>query len=680
MENFPTATIGTFDQMLTDRYWPVVPISISANATDDMRPEAAAEQNWEKRPLRNRCLIPRAQHPLIDLRLQVVDLCRDFPIDKPAPRADHRIRHSGSGVHLVLATTMSDAKNIAEVDSPRVAVKTLNFSDGTALSIGPNDVVVVVGPNNAGKSETLRAIKGNLQSSAYESPVLTGMEIERTGSIEVFTSWLGRFAIKKSDTSPGNPIYQALGHALHQSQAYSEWQQQSNALGQLTRWFCHLLTADERLSICTPPANIALARESPSHPIHHLLRDDELEKRISHKFRKAFGVDLVVHRNAGNQVPIHVGERPVPREGEDRVSISYIKRLEALPTLHTQGDGMRSFAGVLLATSVGQECIMLIDEPEAFLHPPQARLLGTTLVKDRGTRRQLFVATHSADILRGVLDANSTDVKVVRIRRDGNRNRVRLLSNDQINELWGDPLLRYSNIFDGLFHESVVVCESDGDCRFYSAMLDACLGSSSADLKRPSVMFTHCGGKDRIPIVIRALREVDVPVRAVADFDVLSKPEPLKSIVESLGVVWEDVRGDWQIVKKAVDDKKPDLRTEDVKKEISALLDEVTTPSLPLATGTGIREILKRSSPWAHAKLVGKAFVPSGDASVACERLLQKLRDHGLFVVEVGELEGFARTVGGHGPKWVNTVLARDLMQDQELDGARRFVRDLISL
>lgn len=570
--------------------------------------------------------------------------------------------------------------NISETENPRVTVTSLTFSDGTELGIEPNDVVVVVGPNNAGKSETLRAIRGNLQNSAHESPVLTSIQIVRRGSLDAFKSWLGRLAIKRKDSSPDNPVFQALGNALHQNQACHEWQQQSNALGQLTRWFCHLLTADERLSICNPPGNIALARESPTHPIHFLLRDDGLEKRISHKFRKAFGADLVVHRNAGNQVPIHVGERPVPCNGEDRVSISYIERVETLPTLHTQGDGMRSFAGVLLATSVGQECVMLIDEPEAFLHPPQARLLGTTLVKDRGGHRQLFVATHSTDILRGVLDANSTDVKVIRIRRDGTHNKVRLLSNDQINQLWGDPLLRYSNIFDGLFHESVVVCESDGDCRFYAAMLDACLSGSSSDLKRPSVMFTHCGGKDRFPVVIRALREVDVPVQAVADFDVLSNEEPLRSIIESLGITWSEVQDDWSKVKKAVDDKKPDLRTDEVKEEICALLDRVTTPNLPSKTGTDIRKVLKRSSPWAHAKLVGKAFVPSGDASVACEHLLQKLRSAGLFVVEVGELEGFARTEGGHGPKWVNAVLTRDLAHDTELDGARQFVRELVSL
>ncbi len=567
-----------------------------------------------------------------------------------------------------------------ETSSPRVAITSLTFSDGTIVPISSNDVVLVVGPNNAGKSAGLRAIRDKLQNAAHKSPVLRNLEIQRTGSLDVFKSWLSGWTVKQLGSPPDNPIFQALGHALHQNQAHSEWQRSDHILGQLSRWFCHLLSADERLQICNPPGNIALARDNPSHPIHFLLRDDKLESKLSSKFRKAFGVDLVVHRNAGSQVPLHIGERPIPEPGEDRVSISYIERLENLPTLHTQGDGMRSFAGVLLATSVGRESIVLIDEPEAFLHPPQARLLGTTLVQDRNKERQLFIATHSTDILRGVLDAESPDVRVIRIRRNGDTNTVLLLSNNRIKELWGDPLLRYSNILDGLFHESVVVCEADADCRFYAAVLDAALSSMSDDAKRPDLMFTHCGGKARLSVVIRALREVDVPVRAVADFDVLSEEEPLKSITESLGIAWEEIRTDWRIVKAAVDSKKPDLNTDDVKKEIDALLSGITAPTFPPRAKTDIQTILKRSSPWAHAKLVGKAFVPSGDPSKACERLLGKLRAGGLFVVEVGELEGYARTEAGHGPKWVNAVLTRELATDPELEAARKFVHNLAEI
>jgi hypothetical protein len=564
------------------------------------------------------------------------------------------------------------------IAAARIALTELTFSDGTQVPIGAKDVVLVVGPNNAGKSAALRAIRDKLQSASAESPVLHSTKFDRVGGLADFMGWFSGWTIPQKDSSPDNPTYQAFGHSIHYSQAKHEWQRTDNVLGALTRWFCHLLSADERLQLCHPPQNIALARESPSHPIHLMLRDDELEKRLSAKFRKAFGTDLVVHRNAGNQVPLHVGDRPVPREGEDRVSLGYVEAVEKLPTLNSQGDGMRSFAGVLLATSVGRESVMLIDEPEAFLHPPQARLLGTTLVQDRNRERQLFIATHSTDILRGVLDSESPDVRVVRICRNGPVNKVRLLSNERIKQLWGDPLLRYSNILDGLFHESVVVCEADSDCRFYAAVLDAVLVGRSDEAKRPDLMFTHCGGKARLPVVIRALREVDVPVKAIADFDVLSEQEPLKTIVEALGISWAKVEADWMMVKTSVDAKKPDLNTAEVRVEIDKVLAKATSNTFPATAKKEIQSILKRSSSWAHAKEVGKAFVPPGDATKACDRLLKNLLAGGLHIVEVGELEGYVRSEGGHGPKWVNAVLTRGLATDPELEPARAFVLGLL--
>jgi len=510
------------------------------------------------------------------------------------------------------------------------------------------------------------------------SAVVQSIGLGKAGTLDEFFQWICGWADPQSGGPVDNPVFMGHGQSVHRSQINAYWGGSQNCLRELARWLCHFLSADERLQICNPPSNIALARESPNHPIHYLQRDDGLEVKLSAKFRKAFGLDLIVHRNAGSQVPLHVGERPSVMAGEDRVSRSYIERLELLPALQTQGDGMRSFAGVLLATSVGRETILLIDEPEAFLHPPQARLLGSTLVHDRGTHRQLFIATHSTDILRGVLEANSADVKVVRIRRRGSENFVRLLKSDRIRDLWSDPLLRYSNILDGLFHEGVIVCEADSDCRFYSGVLDATLEVSRPEAKKPDLMFAHCGGKARLPLVIRALREVDVPVRAIADFDVLSEEQLLRSIIEALGGDWLSYERDWQIVRASVDSKRPDLNTLDVKRESERILNSVTETVLPEKARSDLQSVLRRSTAWSQAKLVGKSFVPSGDPSAACERLIASLRIAGLHVVEVGELEGFARTASGHGPKWVNTVMARPLATDPELQAARQFVLTLI--
>jgi hypothetical protein len=112
--------------------------------------------------------------------------------------------------------------------------------------------------------------------------------------------------------------------------------------------------------------------------------------------------------------------------------------------------------------------------------------------------------------------------------------------------------------------------------------------------------------------------------------------------------------------------------------DIDAVFDSIPGPTVPETARDQIRQALRRSSPWAVAKEVGRAYVPPGAPSEACANLLKELRKIGLYVVEVGELESFARTVGGHGPRWVNDVLSKDLAKDAELAPARQFVQSII--
>jgi len=59
---------------------------------------------------------------------------------------------------------------------------------------------------------------------------------------------------------------------------------------------------------------------------------------------------------------------------------------------------------------------------------------------------------------------------------------------------------------------------------------------------------------------------------------------------------------------------------------------------------------------------------------------LDKLRNKGLFVIPVGEIESFARSVGLHGPGFVSEVLRKNLVNDPELAGARSFVGALLEV
>lgn len=557
---------------------------------------------------------------------------------------------------------------------PRIWLSSIQFNDTTQLSFQQNDIVVFVGPNNAGKSASLKeAAKLILQRNDMRK-VLSDIIIEKEGEeVELFNFLESSSMVYWDDN---RRRYKGYNYDLLDISAAHSWARYKDGVDRLFSVFVNVLTTEQRLQVANPASNIKLTTDPIQHPIHFLQKNDELEKRFSDYFRQAFGADLIVHRNAGSEVPLYVGNKPIPKTGEDRASTGYVIELEKLDLLHEQGDGMRSFVGVLLDAFISNHSILFIDEPEAFLHPPQARLLGKMLAKDLPEERQLFLATHSEDFLKGLLDANISNLKIIRIQREGAINKVSALNSSDICKIWNDSLLRHSNVLSGLFHSKVVICESDSDCRFFSAILSAQYDNSGEIA--PDVLFIHCGGKHRIPTAIKALRKLNVPLKVVSDFDVLSDISPLKEIFEDLGGMWKDIENDWKLVKNGIEQKRPELLTSDMKTEIDNILKSTTERIFPKEKVQEIQKLLKKASAWSVAKEVGKAFIPSGNATLAFERVQAKFKERGLFVLDGGELECFAKSVGNHGPKWASEVLTKDLKTDTELDAARCFVEQLL--
>ena len=562
---------------------------------------------------------------------------------------------------------------------PHLSITSITFSNGITLSIAPGDIVVLVGPNNVGKTVALRNIEDKIAASNNPGNVVTALETSAKGSPDLVTQWLEETSSVTTSHS-GEPIYRGMGQSVAESQARHWWQEHDRGLGALSHFFVCRLTTEGRLQAAHPAPRIKLTTEPFTHPIHYLERYEHIEAQFSDLFKAAFGEDLVLHRNAGSESPLLCGIKPLPEKdkGEDRLSYEYQQRLEKLPALHEQGDGMRAFVGVLLHSLVRGHSIVLIDEPEAFLHPPQARIMGQMLVERVPKHRQLILATHSGDLLRGLLEAGSNRVKVVRLTREGSINPVWHLDNKGVRNLWQDPLLRHSNILDGLFYEKVVVCEGDSDCRFYAALRDS-LPTAGARHDGRRVMFTHCGGKDRIPVVADALVALGVPLSIIVDFDILRAEHPLRKIWKAIGGDWTSIQSSWESVSFAVSQKKPDLCVADVRREIDKLLGNVDGENLPEEAATEIRRVLRKSSPWRQAATIGIKYVPSGDPTLRCRSLSKTLNERGLFPNEEGELESFVKSVGSHGPKWVLEVLeTKDLTVDPELEAARTFIRRVL--
>lgn len=545
-----------------------------------------------------------------------------------------------------------------------IHIQSLTYNDGTKIEVGKTDIVVFTGANNSGKSQVLRDIMHHFKSSDRPgSIIITKLHYNCDGDVS---------ELKNQFTYRDRRVYEFNGVSFFNLSEIDHCWRNDTKLGQLTSLFVNHLTTEHRLNDSKDSDSFNSQYESPKNPIQALYIDDEKAKNVSDLFHEAFGAHITLNMRGGSKIPIHVGNKLSHTAENDRVSNEYLDKLAKQPTLEKQGDGMRSFASILLNILTSKHSVTLIDEPEAFLHPPQARLLGKMLVKKKPNDRQLIISTHSEDFLKGLLDADSDNVKIVRINRVENVNNINILVNEQIKKLWKDPLLRYSNILSGLFHKKVVVCESDTDCRFYQAIMDAIYDDGNKI--SPDILFTHCGGKDRIKSVVAALKALNIDIIAVADIDILNDKKTFQDIANSFGIEWNVLDSHWNTIDSYAKSKRPELNTVDIKKQIDELLSKVTEQNLPKEIADQIKDIVKKSSAWTTIKKTGKTFF-NGDSAKAFTTIYEECKLRGLFIVPEGEIESFYREIGGHSNKWLNEVLTKDLKNDPELRPAREFVK-----
>ena len=178
--------------------------------------------------------------------------------------------------------------------------------------------------------------------------------------------------------------------------------------------------------------------------------------------------------------------------------------------------------------------------------------------------------------------------------------------------------------------------------------------------------------------IVEALRGLRVPVCVIADFDVLRDDATLRRLVGSLGGDWPAVEDDWRKVVTAVSEKNDSPLVDTVRETVNELLSDAAEARMTRELSRSVKEAARTRDGWQQANEVGLPAVPQGNAVVACRRLLDSLKGIGLFVVETGEVESFARDVGGHGPAWVIAALEQDKHRDPN-GLARQFVTEIVA-
>lgn len=499
---------------------------------------------------------------------------------------------------------------------------------------GPGGVVAVVGPNNVGKSTLLKEILQDLQTNQGQHPlpkrkVLHSLQFGMVGDFSGMQDWL----VERGRATPSNLLVGE--HPL--TQLWNNMQARGTP-GFHASQFITYQEAIDRQKIADPIPRLDDISAHSTLPYHVVFADSEIRTRVIDLAKRLFDVDLVFDHLSG-KIGFRLGQVDVDVPPANDVSSAYYQALAALPRLDEQGDGMRCAMGLLLPLVTGSYAVSIIDEPEAFLHPPQAKQLGREIaVMARENRSQVIVATHDKNFLQGLIEGGAP-VAIVYLTRSTSGSRARLLDSAKVKQLWSDTILRYGNALDGLFHSAVIVTEGDRDSRFYAAAIDHALAERKPT-REHNMMFIGAAGKTNLASIVRRLRSFGVTVVSCVDLDVLREEHVIKNLVHAHGGQWETFKNDYD--KATAQLRQPDRAAdlEEVKAQVLRAIEDTQGKVLTADLAARVRDIVKIRSRWNDLKQSGYPAAFRNERRSATE-LLTRLDELGVITVHVGELENF---------------------------------------
>lgn len=570
---------------------------------------------------------------------------------------------------------MSKNENVDNILNPSVTIQKIKFNDGTEIELASDDIVVFVGPNNVGKSRALKDIRSDIIEADFKKIIIDEIQYKTSNFNEVsmkryfndnyFTSQNGSYEIVIDNCSYG----------FHNS----NFENVKDDSRYFYKALFNYLSTENRLEMSSP-ISFSYVNDKLSFNIMRKLEKDKyaikkLNDILLSCFNRAVDIGEGLWQNAisklykfGTKEEIDLSVNSDTREARCL--------LESLENLNDQGDGVRSAVSILSSLIASDSSLYLIDEPETFLHPPQARVLGGNIV-DLSSNKQCFISTHNIDLLRGIIEKESSRVKIIKIDRVDNSNSFSVLDNDSLVKIATDRNLKYSNILNGLFYNQVALCENESDCKFYSALLEM------VDVHvYQNTLFCAVGGKDQFKIIVPLLNRLKINSLIIADLDLINDKDKLKALLNSINSDFYDQISESHnefltLFQEGTDDQIK--KQEVIKQEILQLFNDDKYMSDDVANK--IRTKLKNINHFKLLKNSGKSCIPSGKCVAKYKEIVSFLNNNNIYVVECGEIEKFIPDVDGHGPSWVEEVLEKyHTLNEPEYDMAKEFIKKVFKI
>ena len=364
-------------------------------------------------------------------------------------------------------------------------------------------------------------------------------------------------------------------------------------------------------------------QQTPQTSFQALFHDDIKRAEVRRIVHDAFDTYLVIDPTKLGKFRLRLSPtEPLSMSQERGIHEESVRFHSAALPIEEASDGVKAFAGIITEIIAGDPAILLIDEPEAFLHPALSFNLGKEIaLASSGSEKRLFVSTHSPNFVMGCIQSGAP-INIVRLTYRDNMATARLLASHELLALMRNPLLRSTRVLDGLFYEFVVVTEADTDRAFYQEINERLL-RYKPDWGIPNCLFVNAQNKQTIRTIVEPLRNLGIPAVGIVDVDILKEG----------GVVW------------------------------TAFLEGGCVPELERHPLAELRQSVKNKLDITGKNMKrdgGLELLENGDKEAATN-LCERLCEYGLFIVKKGELESWLPELGasGHGPAWLVDVFQR---------------------
>lgn len=573
-------------------------------------------------------------------------------------------------------------------NNPFVKIRSIKFKGfDECFTFNEDDIVLFVGANNAGKSRTLKDIRDKMLNNQTDLVLIEDIQFtEYNFKFECIKRYMeenlkidsnGSYTVMSEDNCTQcydlNYIRSILGDNSINYGMY-------NNRDSLYRLFYVFLSTENRLNL-TKPIILNFSPDNQTLNVFNKLRNGrepilKVNELLNISFGKGIEVcDPEIDSNAQFKYKIGNAEEIDNIINSNRRDV--YDELKKFPDLYDQGDGIRSAVAILSSLVVNKSFLYFIDEPETFLHPPQARQLGRDIAH-LSEGKQCFIATHNIDFIRGVLEAGSKRVKIIKINRNENTNQYFCLNNEDIKNIAEDKNLKFSNILNGLFYKKVIICEDETDCKFYSTILEAV-----SPEKYQITLFCAVGGKDQFKKVIPLLEGLKIDYAIVADLDLINDKDKLKQLLNSIdGNCYNQIADQHaEFLKEFEEGTNSQVKKQsEIKEEIRKIFDNAKSDEyMSDETAKNIRKSLKRINDYALLKSGGTSNIPNGACMTKYRGIHNYLKENHIYLVECGEIENFIPTVEGHGGRWVECVFEQyEDLNNCEFDKAKEFVKSIV--